>query len=290
MAIIEDIPENYENLRAILEILKLEVKCFLAFYLKLANIIFGISSHSGTHACLWCDSELQAEAGCPRTLRSLDSNYEAFKENSSKRKDMKLFKNVINKRLVYLDHEDEELHHIVTPPELHMIMCPVNLIGYVLSSLWPEYQTFLKSNSIIRHGYQGGGWDGANSNKILKLLDKMELLIPPHLLPFVYCLRKFKQVVDSCFGNNLDNDFEDRICAFKSAFLECKDVSQSFGQDLRLTWKVHIIFNHIVPFCKYHNSGLGMFAEQTGESIHAKFKSTYARYKRDSQHIDHGSN
>ena len=108
-------------------------------------------------------------------------------------------------------------------------------------------------------------------------------------ISFVYCLRKFKQVVDSCFGNNLDNDFEDRICAFKSAFLECKDVSQSFGQDLRLTWKVHIIFNHIVPFCKYHNSGLGMFAEQTGESIHAKFKSTYARYKRDSQHIDHGS-
>ena len=66
------------------------------------------------------------------------------------------------------------------------------------------------------------------------------------------------------------------------------DVFNMLGKDLRLTWKLHIIFNHIAPFCKNQKTGLGMFAEQTGESIQAKFKSTYVRYTRDQNHQEHG--
>ena len=76
---------------------------------------------------------------------------------------------------------------------------------------------------------------------------------------------------------------------FKLSFKECQELSFSLDQELRLTWKLHIIFNHIIPFCQHHNSVLGIYAEQTGESIHCKFKATYARYKRDQSHQEHGS-
>ena len=40
--------------------------------------------------------------------------------------------------------------------------------------------------------------------------------------------------------------------------------SSAFGTDLTVTWKIHIIFNNIVPFCKIQECGLGRFAEQAG--------------------------
>ena len=60
------------------------------------------------------------------------------------------------------------------------------------------------------------------------------------------------------------------------------------GINLKPNWKVHIIVNHIVPFVKHHNIGLGAFAEQAGEAIHAKFKPTWQRYKVNKEHLQHG--
>ncbi len=72
LAIAEDVPESNFNLRCILEKLKLEdVKYCLAFDLKCANIIFGLSAHGGKHACLYCEGE-KDQYGTLRTLGSLD--------------------------------------------------------------------------------------------------------------------------------------------------------------------------------------------------------------------------
>ena len=67
MALAEDLQEMYQNLRTIVTKLKLnEIQCSLACDLKLMNVILGISSHSGKHACPYCEREddppsLQAE-------------------------------------------------------------------------------------------------------------------------------------------------------------------------------------------------------------------------------------
>ena len=113
--------------------------------------------------------------------------------------------------------------------------------------------------------YIGGGWDGANSNKMLCKLDKLEQAIPPSLLPFIQSLKNFKNVVNACFGYELKDGYEKDILRFKESYLDCQDLANSvFSSELRLNWKLHIIFNHIVPFCHYHKCDLGKFAEQAG--------------------------
>ena len=47
-----------------------------------------------------------------------------------------------------------------------------------------------------------------------------------------------------------------------------------------LTPKEHILINHVLPFVQQHKS-IGLFSEQGGESLHARFNNIYERY----QHI-----
>ena len=46
----------------------------------------------------------------------------------------------------------------------------------------------------------------------------------------------------------------------------------------------------VEPFVNGHKCGLGKYAEQCGESIHAKFKPTWSRFARSEGHSEHGEN
>ena len=146
----------------------------------------------------------------------------------------------------------------------------------------------MKSKNILQRGYQGRDWDGNNSNAIIKNLDELELANKNthyHLTPFVECLKNFRSVKDACFGNTLETGIE--ISKLKNSFISTQELALIFGKKLSLTWKIHIILCHVVPFVKYHRCGLGRYAEQCGESIHAKFKPTWSRYKRSEGHSEH---
>ena len=139
--------------------------------------------------------------------------------------------------------------------------------------------------------FLGGGFDGANSNKILLKLSTLEYCISeemPDILPFVECLKRFKIVVDACFSSNLSQDLETDMDKLMSSFTVCQEVAEKVDFNLNITWKVHILFAHVVPFCKIRGCGLSRYAEQTGESIHSKFKPTWQRYKRTNVHPEHG--
>ena len=72
IAIVEDIPEKYKNLRLVLEKLSLEdVNYYIAFDLKCTNLLFGLSSHAGKKACLWCSGECTLDKGSLRTIDML---------------------------------------------------------------------------------------------------------------------------------------------------------------------------------------------------------------------------
>ena len=56
IAICEDIPENYMNLKSILGIMDLDKVSFInALDMKLALILFGLSGASAAYPCVWCD-------------------------------------------------------------------------------------------------------------------------------------------------------------------------------------------------------------------------------------------
>ena len=76
---------------------------------------------------------------------------------------------------MYLDLDlDTLIEHLVPPPELHLLIGLVSLLSNFLLDTWQGFDDWLKSINIIQQGYQGRGWDGNNSNKILENLDSLE--------------------------------------------------------------------------------------------------------------------
>ncbi len=291
LGITEDVPESNHNLRLLLEKLNLEdVKFDVAFDLKCGNAVFGLSSHAGKRACLWCEGLPTAESGTLQSLGSLDYWYGRYAETGFNKVHMKECMNVINPRVLYKDEDPETLlQYRVAPPELHLMIGLVSLLGTVLLDLWTGFDEWLRMKNILQRGYQGRGWDGNNSNTILKHLDELECKVMktvPHLVPIVQCLKDFRSFKESCFGYSLEPEFEKNLCKLKNSFTASQELIESLSKKLHLTWKVHIILCHVAPFVKYHNCGLGQYAEQCGEAIHSKFKPTWARFKRTEGHSE----
>ena len=89
------------------------------------------------------------------------------------------------------------------------------------------------------------------------------------------------------FQKNLNLDTNSVFARFKNSFKSCQELATLLGFNLNITWKVHILLCHVEPFVEFHSCGLSNFAEQTGEAIHAKFKPTWARFKRLEDHPEH---
>ena len=58
----------------------------------------------------------------------------------------------------------------------------------------------------------------------------------------------------ACFGQDLLDSYEDDIAKFKEEYVKA---------GLSITMKAHILFEHVIYFCKKHGKGLGHFSEQT---------------------------
>ena len=97
LAIKEDVPESNFNIRTILDNLNL-------FDLKCDNAIFGLSSHAGKRACLWCEGLATSEPG---ELRLLVGRVFKTGHDNTKMKDCM---NVINPRILYKDEDPKSLH------------------------------------------------------------------------------------------------------------------------------------------------------------------------------------
>ena len=88
--------ETHNNLRSIVELLNLEdIKFSLAADLKLLNVLLGLSSHSGTHACLFCEGAMTLEPGVLRTFASIIINSAEYIAAGSKKSTMAQYKNCI---------------------------------------------------------------------------------------------------------------------------------------------------------------------------------------------------
>ena len=103
IAIVEDVPETYQSIKQILDITQLDSLGFhIAWDLKLADMIMGLSGHGGTHACLYCESEKSINTGSLRTLGSLDIHLSEFQAAGKKKKQHSCIKVLYEKGLFIL--------------------------------------------------------------------------------------------------------------------------------------------------------------------------------------------
>jgi len=295
LAIVEDVSEDNGNLQKVLSPLNLDdVSYHIALDLKCANSVLGLSSHAGKFSCLYCEGECTLDPGIPRTFGSIDDHYQRYVEDGKKRSRMKEYKNVINPRLIYLDESpDVLLHHRIPPPELHILMGVLTKLALLLLTLWPQFESWMKSNYVMLRGYQGVGFDGNNANRLLSLLSILDRDLRADgrldLLPIIDCLTKFAAVKENVFGIELGLNIPRILNEFKNSFSYLqKYVQDIFELNLTVSWKVHIAVCHILPYIEKNKTGLGNFAEQTGEAIHHQFKKTWINYKRSVNHSEHG--
>ena len=299
-ALAEDLSENYNNVRVVVEKLRLdELDCCFASDLKLINVLLGISSHSGKFGCAYCEGEMTLELGVLRTFGSLADWHRKLMEDAGRSRNRESFikrrqkdyKNVIHPSLLKGEPEKTILSSIPLP-ELHLLMGVVNWSVEFIYKVVPkeELQRLMRTKSISVHGYHGGGLDGNNSSNFLKHLDFIFEHIPANLQPVHTMLTRFKQVVDSCFSMDLGTTFREDIDTFNQSVFTLIDYCQgTLGINLKPTWKIHILVCHLKPFLEDKQTGLGIYCEQTSEAAHVMMQPTTKRFKRRSDHALHGA-
>ena len=276
IAIIEDIPENFFNISKILGLLNIDkIHHMIVCDLKVANILCGLQGHASKHPCCFCEvpSDKLHEAGPPRTLGSLQQNFEAFK--ASGKRLAADFKNSVNEPIIQGSDQNQVLD-VLAPPELHILLGVVNHLFQGLKKIWNQASLWPEMLHIHPSPFQGGdNFNGPSCHKLLQHIDKLEhqaeLSSSFQVGPFVRAFRDFRRVVHSCFGMSLDQDFAQHIQNFRDS---CDHLPIS------ITPKLHILFVHVPEFINRKNLPLGVFSEQASETVHQDFQKFWdIRYK-----------
>ena len=95
-------------------------------------------------------------------------------------------------------------------------------------------------------------------------------------------------VYTACFGRRLDPRYEEIIQSFRTNYEDLRAYAlDHLKQKVQCTWKVHILFCHVVQWLREHPVGLGCYAEQTLEACHHSFNKTLKRHSVSESHPKH---
>ena len=205
-------------------------------------------------------------------ISSLMSLFWDLFESRNEKSEANKFGNVIQPSIL-CDNIDNEtpVIFLLPPPELHLLIGPVNKMYAALESLWSDSRNWLKLCNVKNKDYHGGSFVGNESRKLLKSIDCLEALSPPSsCTKFINAFKLFNQVVSSCYGSELHPEFEYKIATFAKCYMKLV---------ISVIPKIHTVIFHIIEFCKITGRGPGPWSEQTGESVHHDFEEIWKKYK-----------
>ena len=85
-------------------------------------------------------------------------------------------------------------------------------------------------------------------------------------------------------------DYAERIAVFREKYQALRDYANEVLEDgikVSVPWKMHILGLHVEQWLDKHPTGLGVYAEQTGEAAHKDFLKTWKRFKVRESHRTH---
>ena len=236
IAAVPDVPENYVNAKILWNnfwLKKLDCKFTIAADLKFYNILLGMMSHSSSHTCCWCDikkAELRRK-GRQRTIANSNSLFWDYFVAQADKKDARLYGNVIHPPIISDNLEDSTpVIEVIPPPELHLLIGPVNTLYNKLEQVWLLSQEWLKACNVKKTDYHGGSFEGNDSRALFKNVNRLEELFPATNLK----AKKYSIAFSAL------NDFVEKIEKFTEAYLNLK---------INVTPKIHAVMHHVTsPF------------------------------------------
>ena len=210
IATVPDVPENYQNVKKLwlnLGLQNLDRRFTIATDLKLRNILLGMMSHSSCHPCCWCDVEKSDlwKKGTKRTIASLNILFWDYFEANTNKKEAKHYSNVIHPPIVSDNLDDNTpVIEVLPPPELHLLIGPVNTLYDGLEKVWPQSEDWLKLCNVKEVEYHGGKFEGNDSRALLKKVDQLEGLCPSNMVKkTANAFKALNDVVAACYGYEL---------------------------------------------------------------------------------------
>lgn len=302
---VPNIKETYENVKLLFELTNLDnLSCKFVSDFKLMLMVNGQQTATSMYPCPYChislselrnvkliDSKISSEIVSenkdtqgvrlkPKTFGDLKEDYQKYAENGKNKKKSKDYHSTVN--LPLFDESDEmPVIRKCIVPELHILQGFVNhlfwqglvpLVGRERALLWP------KKLNLVAKNYHGEIFEGNACRKLLKEADRLQdteifqELGPLRLVPFISAFKAMNAVVESCFGATKNTQDMDKLIR------NLKRQVTSTG--ISITLKIHIAMEHIQECLQIlPGTGLGLWSEQAGESIHREFKQLWEKYK-----------
>lgn len=236
----------------------------------------------------------------PVTIGSLWSDYSNFQTSGGNIRNAMKYNNVVNVPLI-TGQESEKVLGLVNFPELHVLTGITGKLvkefenkvfssseeGHSFMNQWME----LPSVSVQRCVYRGqAGFVGNEAMKLLRkapksLAEKVKTELgsdtADKAAPYIIAFHQLHQVVEACFGQDLDSSYTTKIKDFMKTY-------RSLGISIPL--KVHLLESHLEEFLKIHSEkyGAGYYSEQAMESCHKDFKVEWDTCKVNESHEDYG--
>lgn len=295
-----DIQENRSNVQKkwlLLCMDSLRFNFFLCIDMKMCNLLCGLMACSSTFPCCWCLAKMMDKLTFDKTaeLRTIGNIIESYKQKvnfkiNNETKDDEYydetsdqenegpnnnrFYSVLSPPIFDLPL-DQAIISIIVPPPLHLLLGVVNHLVDDLEKNKPVVaKRWLKTCCVSRNSTFGRALNGNACNLILKKAHLLKV-ISKDCDDYYELFRSFHLVVTSCFGMDLDPNYESYIDNFEKLY------NDSY---LKQTVKVHVVVTHIKHFLSDKNCGLGVFSEHAFEAIHHDYKECYKNYAREQSH------
>lgn len=279
IGLVPQMQENYDNIVKLWSLLKInDLKGTIATDLKLANILTGIMSHASSFPCTWCiapKNQLDS-SGIYRTIGSCLKNNAAWEKIGGSKCNAKMYKSTVHPP-IFTGQDETLILDIIPPPELHLLLGAVNTIyKSMLTECETDSLAWAKKCNVNREFVHGSpAFVGNACKKLLEKVDVLRSLSCINCVKYVQCFKDLQIVVDSFFSINLKSNNTKSIDDFRKSYCNL---------NIPITPKIHAIFFHVSDFCTKTGRGLGYFSEQSVESVHADFKSTWNKYKVSDSH------
>jgi hypothetical protein len=279
VAVAPEVKETYSNVSSILNLLNIDAVDFTymcAVDLKMANILAGLQSHSCSFPCLYCEcpkhlfcDEKASKQGVMRTFGKIKedaSNFESKCKIYNAEASAKDYHSCVHSPLILADDRDM-LISTIPPPELHLLLRVTNKMFNEFQKKCPHIcEEWLSKIGLVQPKLHSGEFTGNMCHKLLHKVDVLQTIADKKNLDTIQKYFKafsaFREVVEGCFGKVLKPNFDQSICSFRSCYMEL---------DISVTTAAHIVFVHLVQFCRLKKSGLSIYSEQASEAVHKDF-------------------